>query len=57
MNLENILAQALEAVASASEIAQLEEIRVNYLGKKARSPAYLKHWVKLLLKNAKKQAR
>ena len=28
MNLENILAQALEAVASASEIAQLEEIRV-----------------------------
>ena len=42
MNLENILAQALEAVASASEIAQLEEIRVNYLGKKGEITSLLK---------------
>ena len=42
MNLENILAQALEAVASANEIAQLEEIRVNYLGKKGEITSLLK---------------
>ncbi|MEH6817567.1 MAG: phenylalanine--tRNA ligase subunit alpha, partial [Pseudoalteromonas distincta] len=42
MNLENILAQALEAVASASEIAQLEDIRVNYLGKKGEITSLLK---------------
>ena len=39
MNLENILAQALEAVASASEIAQSGLIT---LVKKAKSLAYLK---------------
>ena len=42
MNLENILAQALEAVASANEIAQLEDIRVNYLGKKGEITSLLK---------------
>ena len=42
MNLENILAQALEAVASANEIAQLEDIRVNYLGKKGEITNLLK---------------
>jgi len=42
MNLENILAQALEAVTNASEIAQLEDIRVNYLGKKGEITSLLK---------------
>ena len=42
MNLENILAQALEAVNGASEIAHLEDVRVNYLGKKGEITGLLK---------------
>lgn len=47
MNLENILAQALEAVEQASEIAHLEEVRVNYLGKKGEITGLLKTLGKL----------
>ncbi|MBE0364256.1 phenylalanyl-tRNA synthetase alpha chain [Pseudoalteromonas ulvae UL12] len=42
MNLENIVSQALAAVENASEIAQLEDVRVNYLGKKGQITDLLK---------------
>lgn len=42
MNLEAILAEALEAVEKASEIAHLEDVRVNYLGKKGEITSLLK---------------
>ena len=42
MNLDAILAQALEAVEKASEIAHLEDVRVNYLGKKGEITSLLK---------------
>ncbi|MCG7569008.1 phenylalanine--tRNA ligase subunit alpha [Pseudoalteromonas sp. CNC9-20] len=42
MNLEAILADALKAVDSASEIAHLEDVRVNYLGKKGEITGLLK---------------
>ncbi|MFY8275166.1 phenylalanine--tRNA ligase subunit alpha [Pseudoalteromonas sp. SSDWG2] len=42
MNLEAILADALKAVESASEIAHLEDVRVNYLGKKGEITGLLK---------------
>jgi phenylalanyl-tRNA synthetase alpha chain len=42
MNLEAILAQALEAVDTAIEIAHLEDVRVNYLGKKGEITSLLK---------------
>jgi phenylalanyl-tRNA synthetase alpha chain len=42
MNLEAILAQALEAVDTAIEIANLEDVRVNYLGKKRRNYEFVK---------------
>ncbi|WP_105199776.1 MULTISPECIES: phenylalanine--tRNA ligase subunit alpha [unclassified Pseudoalteromonas] len=42
MNLEAILADALKAVETASEIAHLEDVRVNYLGKKGEITGLLK---------------
>ncbi|MDP4983363.1 phenylalanine--tRNA ligase subunit alpha [Pseudoalteromonas tunicata] len=42
MNLETIVSQALAAVENASEIAQLEDVRVNYLGKKGQITDLLK---------------
>ncbi len=42
MNLENILSQALTAVENASEISHLEDVRVNYLGKKGEITGLLK---------------
>lgn len=42
MNLEAILAEALSAVEQASEIAHLEDVRVNYLGKKGEITSLLK---------------
>jgi phenylalanyl-tRNA synthetase alpha chain len=42
MNLEAILAEALEAVEKASEIAHLDDVRVNYLGKKGEITSLLK---------------
>lgn len=42
MNLESILTKALEAIAQSSEIAQLEEVRVQYLGKKGEITGLLK---------------
>lgn len=42
MNLDTILADALKAVEDASEIAHLEQARVNYLGKKGEITGLLK---------------
>jgi phenylalanyl-tRNA synthetase alpha chain len=42
MNLESILTKALEAIEQASEIAQLEDVRVQYLGKKGEITGLLK---------------
>ena len=42
MKLEAILAEPLESVEKASEIAHLEDVRVNYLGKKGEITSLLK---------------
>ncbi len=42
MNLDTILADALAAVANATDVAALEDVRVNYLGKKGEITSLLK---------------
>ena len=40
-NLENLVSQALEAVASANDIAAIEALRVEYFGKKGHFTALM----------------
>ncbi|QDP01177.1 phenylalanine--tRNA ligase subunit alpha [Thalassotalea sp. PS06] len=47
MNLEEIISQAEEAVASATEVAGLDQVRVEFLGKKGKLTEQLKSLGKL----------
>ena len=40
-NLENLVAQAVDAVAQASDVASLEALRVEYFGKKGHFTALM----------------
>ena len=40
LNLEELVQRAIDAVNSADKIQELEQVRVDYLGKKARSLNY-----------------
>jgi len=41
-NIEQLLAQACKAVDTATSVAELEQVRVDYLGKKGLLTALLK---------------
>ena len=46
--------EALQKVAAASELKELNEVRVAYLGKKGRLQRYYAEWGNYQLKNVRK---
>jgi hypothetical protein len=53
MSLEALTTEALAAIAAAQDLATLDQVRVQFTGKKASLQNNLKHWVKWTLKNVK----
>ena len=56
-NLDQLVKQALEAVEKAQTVQELDQVRVDFLGKKGQITQQLKHWVSYLRKKDLKQAR
>ncbi len=51
-SLENILAQALQQLSDVKDLNQLDQVRVQYLGKKGEFTLQMKELGKLILSNA-----
>lgn len=53
MSLEALTTEALAAIAAAQDLAALDQVRVQFTGKKASLQNNRKHWAKWILRNVR----